>query len=315
MSGILSGFNFGLTPGMIGAAGGRVDSYGNVIWTLPSSQTTVGGAGLSTIGSGTPVTSGSSGTSLGSSGSIMDMARSAATQNRNAVGNATRDAAALALESARTLDPYVAERFYENLDRAFPGYRETFSQMTQNTNQMLQGRVPDDVADMVRMYSAEQGIQGHHANTARNLGLTSLDMAQKGFTQGESLFDLASKYLTPPVGDVYASAEGIRRDLVDVGTLRPADAINAALTKRGQDINQQQFSTQMSFERDKLKLQADMFQAEYDWNARADALNRAWAREQQALTTKATERIVAAREAETAAMKSKFDEILSTLKR
>jgi hypothetical protein len=68
-----------------------------------------------------------------------------------------------------------------------PGYQQMVDQRSENTIDMLQGQVPDDVINQIATQAAERGIAGGapnspNANAAylRSMGLTSLDMMGQG---------------------------------------------------------------------------------------------------------------------------------------
>jgi hypothetical protein len=153
--------------------------------------------------------------------------------------------------------PYIN---YENmqqlqslLGQAMPGYQSFFSglqgtfgqmgdiwnQMRPNVTSMLAGQVPQDVQDQIRRNAAFTSLMGGSAGagtgatgaiTARDLGLTSLDLTEKGqamagnlltsggnlLTSGTGLLGFARNYLMPqpvnpmsllPLSDLISGAE------------------------------------------------------------------------------------------------------------
>jgi hypothetical protein len=73
------------------------------------------------------------------------------------------------------------------LDKYIPGFSDMLQQGTTNALSELQGKLPQDVQDQVQRSSAFAALQGGfggtamgHALTARDLGLTSLNLTQLG---------------------------------------------------------------------------------------------------------------------------------------
>jgi hypothetical protein len=92
------------------------------------------------------------------------------------------------------------------LTRAMPGWQGMFNQMQTNTNALLAGAVPQDVQDQIRRNAAFTSLMGGSAGagtgatgtiTARDLGLTSLQLQQTGQQQGTNLLNFARNYLMP----------------------------------------------------------------------------------------------------------------------
>jgi len=78
----------------------------------------------------------------------------------------------------QSVQPFVAN---------LPGYANMVGQRSANTQQMLQGQLPQDVISQITQQAAERGIMGGaptspNANAAflRSLGLNSLSMQQQG---------------------------------------------------------------------------------------------------------------------------------------
>lgn len=311
---LLPSFNFGLRRNDPYT---RTDPYtGDVYHMLgrltafssPATATRTAGATGSMTGSGTS-TATSTGTGTGSGG----VAPNVMSRNIQAARSAAATGTNLALEMSRRLEPHVAAQFYENLERAFPEYRDIFGQMTGNVEAALSGRLPADVADMIRMYSAEHGRQGALASIPRNLGLTSLERADVGFGQGMQLFDLASRYLTPPQMDVYGTAENIRNQLGAAGMVTPAqsgqlalESQRLALQKRAQDIQQMEFGASQDLAWARLRADQEQFSARMDWDREVSEMNQEFERWQ----------FETAREAQQATERARaeaFSEFMSTL--
>jgi hypothetical protein len=248
-------------------------------------------------------------------------------QNVAAAQTAAAQGPELAMQIAQQLEPMVAEQFYRNLETAFPGYREIFGQMTGNVGAALRGELPSDVADMIRMFSAEQQMQGTLAATARNLGLTSLERADIGFGQAAQLFDLAQRYLTPPQMDVYGTSENIRNQLAAAGMITPFQAGQLAmeserleLERREQALRQQELSVSTEFKSEDIALQRDRLQAEIaqfnsrmSWDQQLSTMNRQYEEWAMSVQMDLYRRAEAARRQEQAQTTRALEQQLSTL--
>jgi hypothetical protein len=112
------------------------------------------------------------------------------------------------LQNAPAINEANMTQLQSLLNTAMPGWQTTFGQMQTNTNQLLMGQVPGDVQQQIQRGAAQQAIAsggyGAGAGTgtagaisARDLGLTSLQLQQQGQTQGTNLISLARNYLMP----------------------------------------------------------------------------------------------------------------------
>jgi len=214
--------------------------------------------------------------------------------NRAAATGAAESGVANALAMASRLNPAVADQFYANLERAFPDYEQVFGQMSANTQSMLRGELPDDVEALVRQYAAEANMEGTQRRTARDLGRTSLDMATQGFTQGAELFRIASEYLTPPMFDVFSSAENIRSQVAGSSMLSPYQALSAQLQARGQDLAHMEAMAG-------LRQAQNQFNASMNWERTLSDMNLAYQNTQAELERQRMAQIEDARRAEQAA--------------
>jgi hypothetical protein len=105
-----------------------------------------------------------------------------------------------AATDAQTATVEMAKHFRENI---MPGAMEQAdiagAQAIQNIQGMLRGELPPDVEAQLKRTSAEVaqqiGVRGQAAQylTARDLGLTSLDMMQQGLAQAPAAFGLTSQ--------------------------------------------------------------------------------------------------------------------------
>lgn len=101
------------------------------------------------------------------------------------------------------------------LNTALPGYQNQVNAMSRNNAALLRGDIPTDVQNQIQRFGAQSAITsgigagggagaagGAFASTAktitaRDLGLTSLNLQQQGQTQESNLLQLTKNYLTP----------------------------------------------------------------------------------------------------------------------
>lgn len=273
--GIVSSLNsgYGFSPPATSAAltaftSGYTASGGNVSASLAASGTNAPGTAAGSAASAS--------SSVINAGSIDELVARIVEMNSANIASGAEQSAQLALQTAQTLDPAMAARFQENLATALPGYQDLVAQMSENTAAFLQGVIPEDAADLIRMYSAEQGMQGALASTARNLGLTSLDLMTQGHQQGMDLISLASTFLTPPTVDIAGTAADFRNQFFSANTLTPAQGLQAALEKRSQDMENRWKQQDYSLNRERLQLSADQFAANMAWDRELSAMNQSY---------------------------------------
>ncbi len=138
------------------------------------------------------------------------------------------------MEKAPVINQFQQQQLQMLLNNAMPGWQQFFSgmqgtlgqmqdiwgQMRPNVTSMLAGQVPQDVQDQIRRNAAFTSLMGGSAAagtgatgaiTARDLGLTSLDLTEKGqamagnlltsgsnlLTSGTNLLGFARQYLMP----------------------------------------------------------------------------------------------------------------------
>lgn len=255
--------------------------------------------------SGTPTATAPSARST-LSGSSLNLPGDIHAYNRNAAAGAAEAGTTNAMAMASRIDPYLSDRFYENLERAFPNFEEVFGQMSANTMSMLRGELPEDVEALVRQYAAEANMQGTIRRTARDLGRTSMDLATQGFSQGSELFRIADEYLTPPTFDVSAASENIRGQLTAGGMLTPSDALSAQLQARGQDLS---YAAQMAA----LRQRAYEFEANMDWERTISNMNLAYQNEQARIEDRRLRQIERARQDEQTAQMDLSNRYLTML--
>jgi hypothetical protein len=125
--------------------------------------------------------------------------------------------------NAPQLNQFNMDQLQKMLGQALPGYQQMLGQATTNTQALLRGEIPQDVLGQVRTNAAQSAITGGFAGspaattlTARDLGLTSLNLESTGQQQMTSLIGTARNYLMPqmvnptsllPLSDLIGGAE------------------------------------------------------------------------------------------------------------
>ena len=113
-----------------------------------------------------------------------------------------------AVDIANILDPKLASDFQKELATALPGYQQIVQQMSSQVQDMMSGALPKDVQEQIDMMSAQRNLKGGRYGgiagnaTARDLGLSSLQMSQQGFASAKDLLNLVTTKLMPPSADV-----------------------------------------------------------------------------------------------------------------
>jgi hypothetical protein len=95
------------------------------------------------------------------------------------------------------------------LENVIPNYKALTTDISQNISQMAAGQVPTDVQGQIQRSAAARALGGGYAGTeaqknlvARDLGLTSLDLTQKGLASAESWMRTASSIYEPGMFNV-----------------------------------------------------------------------------------------------------------------
>lgn len=102
------------------------------------------------------------------------------------------------------------------LEQSIPGFDQMKGDISSNIEAMLKGEIPSDVQDAIERSDAGKSLESGYGGTgmgrnlvARDLGLTSLNLIDKGITSAESwfktmdaieqpgMFNLASMFMTP----------------------------------------------------------------------------------------------------------------------
>lgn len=90
------------------------------------------------------------------------------------------------------------------LERILPGWKDMVGQGSKNAQSMLRGEIPEDVAAQLRRNSAYQSFRGGYggsgmskALTARDFGLTSLDLMGKGENSAQKWMSASQQSVAP----------------------------------------------------------------------------------------------------------------------
>lgn len=110
---------------------------------------------------------------------------------------------------ATQVDSFNQQQLEDLADRTLPGGRQKIQDIITSR---LAGEIPEDVARQIRQFGAERGVAGGYGGTqfgtnltARDLGLTSLQVVDSGLSAAERWlassrapsFDITSMFITP----------------------------------------------------------------------------------------------------------------------
>lgn len=152
------------------------------------------------------------------------------------------------LAQAKALGHDTNQALYQQYTRKLPGYEDMANQLSANNQSLLSGNVPDDVRYALEQGAAERGagrgmVGGDITNLdyLRGLGLTSLDLQQKGAKGFEDqaamlkdipFFDFSKYYVTPEQEQAAATAAD-----TNAAALNPAAADAAKKKELLQGLN------------------------------------------------------------------------------
>ncbi len=119
-------------------------------------------------------------------------------------------------ELASKTNSFNFDQIQSMLRKAIPGYDQMISKQGGIINSEMNGEIPQDVQDAIQRNSATRSMGGGYAGsgmnrnlTARDLGMTSLALTDKGLSSSEqwlqqmkstalpSMFNLSSMFITP----------------------------------------------------------------------------------------------------------------------
>lgn len=147
---------------------------------------------------------------------------------------------------AATVNVFNQDQLQMLIDRALPGARE---QITKTIGSQLRGEVPEDVSRAITRYQAGRNVgaltrgSGFAAGSAaRQLGLTSLDIIDRGLKSAESWLqraqapqlDASSMFFTPQQRLGFAERQQaikFQRDMEAAGVAAAPEPWRAALTQ------------------------------------------------------------------------------------
>lgn len=108
------------------------------------------------------------------------------------------------LSNAPVINEFNMGQLQGMLDKVMPGWKDMFGQANVNAAALLRGAIPTDVSQMVQRNAAQTALTGGFAGTAatgaltaRDLGLTSLQLQQTGLSEFEQLLQTTRNYLMP----------------------------------------------------------------------------------------------------------------------
>lgn len=110
-----------------------------------------------------------------------------------------------ARDQATRLNNYNTVELHRQINRSLPGYQGLIGTALRNTRSWLRGQIPADVSAAVQDRAAERAMRfglppgsgAAEALTARDLGLTSLDLMGKGENSLQRWVSTARSFLTP----------------------------------------------------------------------------------------------------------------------
>jgi hypothetical protein len=127
---------------------------------------------------------------------------------------------------AANVDLFNQQQIDQMLEHVIPNYRAITGQISQNIASLTAGEVPTDVSEALQRSTAAQALSGGYGGTesgrnlfARDLGLTSLDLTQRGLASAESWmktantiykpgqFNVASMFVTPAQQAAFDTSE------------------------------------------------------------------------------------------------------------
>lgn len=195
---------------------------------------------------------------------------SIANTNAGASTSSTASSATATPSTASTISQYNAltaaanRNFYSAMNRISPDSYAMVREMSGLARQEMTGALPDDVRELVEMYAAERAVEGGISGseserfaTARDIGKTSLEVSQQGFTNAAQVLQSVRQNLMP--------AE------VDIGQLHSASQ-QYALGMRQTDIQAQSIPLDWA----RLSQQQVQFNATQAWDRELSAMNRAF---------------------------------------
>lgn len=105
---------------------------------------------------------------------------------------------------ASQVDLFNQQQIDKMLENVIPNYKSITGSISQNIAALSAGQIPTDVSEAVQRSDAAKSLVGGYGGTeamrnltARDLGLTSLDLTQRGLASAESWMKTASSIYAP----------------------------------------------------------------------------------------------------------------------
>jgi hypothetical protein len=125
-------------------------------------------------------------------------------------------------------------------EASLPGYKNVLSKTQEQLMSQLKGEIPQDVQDQIQNMSAARSLGGGYGGSgvagnrvARDLGLTSLGIVDKGLAAADRWLTTGSRYLTGPTFDVTSAF------------IKPMEQARFAVDERNTRWNYQWFKNQL----------------------------------------------------------------------
>lgn len=106
---------------------------------------------------------------------------------------------------------FSQDQIRKMLEGAIPGYSKIVGDVSGNIESLLKGELPSDVSNAVQSNAAARSLEGGYGGSgsarslvARDLGLTSLDLTQKGIGSAQSWMQIMNSLYAP--GEINVSS-------------------------------------------------------------------------------------------------------------
>jgi hypothetical protein len=110
---------------------------------------------------------------------------------------------------AREVNAFNQEETMKAREASLPGYKNVLAKTQEQLMSQLKGEIPKDVQDLIQNQAAARSLGGGYGGSgasrnlvARDLGLTSLGIVDKGLAAADRWLTTGSRFLTGPTFDV-----------------------------------------------------------------------------------------------------------------
>lgn len=141
---------------------------------------------------------------------------------------------------AREVNAFNQEETMKAREASLPGYKNVLSKTQEQLMSQLKGEIPKDVQDLIQNQSAARALGGGYGGSgasrnlvARDLGLTSMGIIDKGLAAADRWLTTGSRYLTGPTFDVTSAF------------ISPMQQANFSVSERNTKWNYQWFKNQL----------------------------------------------------------------------